>query len=174
MKIVGLLRHAKSSRDDPRLRDFDRPLNPRGIRASELMGAELRRREVSFDLVLASPARRVIETIENFERGYREPLKPHFEPGLYESSAAMLLNRLSAVDDAAKSVLFVGHNPSLQDLAIMLVAAEDIRRSELLNAFPTAAAVLIEIPVLHWSDVKPGRGRISWLLKPRDLESVEG
>jgi phosphohistidine phosphatase len=79
LKAVGLLRHAKSISDDPHLRDLDRPLTPRGVRSSQLMGAELRRRHISFDLVLASPAQRVIETIENFEKGYRKPLKPHFE-----------------------------------------------------------------------------------------------
>ncbi|MEO8455721.1 MAG: histidine phosphatase family protein [Sphingomicrobium sp.] len=170
MKIVGLLRHAKSSRDDPHLRDFDRPLTRRGVRASELMGTELRRCDVTFDLVLASTARRVVETIENFEKGYGEPLKLQFEPALYENSARTLLNILDALDDTSDRVLFVGHNPSLQSLAMTLAASEDIGYSEVASAFPTAAFVLIELPIRHWSDVKPGTGRIARFLKPRDLD----
>ena len=68
MKIVGLLRHAKSSQDERGLADIDRPLTPRGVRAAERMGVELRKRGAKFDLVLASPARRVIDTIDSFER----------------------------------------------------------------------------------------------------------
>ncbi|HLL30555.1 MAG TPA: histidine phosphatase family protein, partial [Allosphingosinicella sp.] len=64
MKILTLLRHAKSGWDDPVTRDFDRPLNPRGRRAARTVGREMKAQGLAFDLVLASPARRVIETLE--------------------------------------------------------------------------------------------------------------
>jgi phosphohistidine phosphatase len=169
MKIVGLLRHAKSSRDDPHLADIDRPLTPRGVRAAELMGAEFRKRDAAFDLVLASPARRVIDTIGSFETGYGKPLEPTYEPVLYENSAATLLNVLADIGDEAERILLVGHNPSLQALGTMLAKPQDALHAELADHFPTAAAVLLELPVAHWTDVRPGTGRILWLLKPRDL-----
>ena len=170
MKTIGLLRHAKSSRDDPHLRDIDRPLAPRGVRAAEQMGAEFRKRDASFDLVLASPARRVIETIANFEKGYGKPLQPTYEPVLYENSATTLLSMLIDIGDVAERILLIGHNPSLQNLGTMLADAKDPLHSELGDHFPTTAAVLIELPVDHWSDVRSGSGRIIWLLKPRELD----
>src|SRR4051812_46031053 len=159
MKIVGLLRHAKSSRDDPHLADVDRPLTPRGVRAAELMGAEFRKRGATFDLVLASPARRVIDTIEHFERGYGKPLQPTYEPVLYENSAGTLLNVLTAIGDSVERILLVGHNPSLQNLGTMLASSEDVLHADLADQFPTAAAVLIELPAAHWTDVESGTGR---------------
>src|SRR6476646_5172582 len=104
MKIVGLLRHAKSSRDDPHVADIDRPLTEAGVRAAEFMGAEFRRRSAAFDLVLASPARRVIDTVRSFEIGYGEPLQPTYEPVLYENSAATLLNLLAGIGDEAQRI----------------------------------------------------------------------
>ena len=170
MKIVGLLRHAKSSRDDPHLADIDRPLTQRGVRAAELMGAEFRKRDAAFDLVLASPARRVIDTIRSFETGYGRPLEPTYEPVLYENSATTLLNMLVDIGDKAERILLVGHNPSLQSLGTVLAKPQDALHAELADHFPTAAAVLVELPIDHWSDIRTGAGRILWLLKPSDLD----
>jgi len=169
MKIVGLLRHAKSSRDEPGLADIDRPLTPRGVRAAERMGVELRTRGAKFDLVLASPARRVIDTIDSFERGYG-PLDPTYEPALYENSAGILLNILGGLGDIAERVLLIGHNPSLQRVAATLSDSADACHAEVADDFPTAAAVLIELPAVQWRDVKPGTGRIVWFLKPKELD----
>src|SRR5206468_3182853 len=83
------------------------PGTPRGERAAELMGAEFRRRDATFDLVLASPARRVIDTIRSFEKGYGKPLEPTYEPVLYENSATTLLNMLVDIGDAADRILLV-------------------------------------------------------------------
>ena len=173
MKIVGFLRHAKSSRDDPRLADIDRPLDPRGVHAAELMGAEFRKRDATFDLVLASPARRVIDTVRSFEKGYGRALQPTYEPVLYENSAGALLDVLTNIGEPAERILLVGHNPSLQKLGMMLASSGDELFADLADHFPTAAAVLIELPAVRWSDVKPGTGRIIWLLKPRDLEPAK-
>jgi phosphohistidine phosphatase len=170
MKIIGLLRHAKSSRDDPHLADIDRPLTPRGARAAELMGTEFRKRDAAFDLVLASPARRAIDTIGSFEKGYGKPLEPTYEPVLYENSAANLLNVLAGIGDEAERILLVGHNPSLQNLGTMLAKPEDALHAELADHFPTAAAVLVELPIDRWSNIGTGAGRILWLLKPGDLD----
>jgi phosphohistidine phosphatase len=169
MKIIGLLRHAKASRDEPHLADIDRPLTQRGERDAERMGEELRRRGVHFDLVLASPARRVIDTIENFERGYG-PLQPTYEPALYENTVGILLNILGGLGDAAERVLLVGHNPSLQGLATKLASRKDDAYAGLAEKFPTSAATLIELPAERWADVEPGTGRIMWFVTPKDLD----
>ena len=141
-----------------------------GLPGPLLMGAEFRKRNATFDLVLASPARRVIDTIRSFEKGYGKPLEPTYEPVLYENSATTLLSMLVDIGDAANRILLVGHNPSLQNLGTMLAKPEDALHAELAAHFPTAAAVIVELPIDHWSDLGTGTGRIVWLLKPSDLD----
>ncbi len=128
MKRLALLRHAKSSWDDPALADFDRPLNARGVGAAAAIGAEMGRRGLAFDLVLASPARRVVETLEHLEAACGEALEPRFEQRIYQATAASLLDVLRAVDESARRLLLVGHNPGLQELAAMLASPDDPHR----------------------------------------------
>ncbi len=110
MKTLTLLRHAKSSWDDPVARDFDRPLNAKGRRGGDDRAAS----EVvafAFDHVLASPAVRVIETLDEVWSGYGRRLEPVWDKALYLASAASLLDLVHALPDTAEHVLMVGHNP---------------------------------------------------------------
>jgi phosphohistidine phosphatase len=170
MKTLALLRHGKSSWEKPELRDFDRPLKRRGREAAALIGAEMRRRGLAFDLVLASPARRVVQTIAHLEKGYCAPLEPRFEPDIYESSSRVLLRILRDIDDGEHRLLLVGHNPGLQGLALSLAAPDDPLCRRVADHFPTAALVLMELPAKRWSEIEPGSGRIVDYLKPRELK----
>lgn len=169
MKRLALLRHAKSSWDDPALADFDRPLNQRGLEAAAVTGAEMRRRGLAFDLVLASPARRVVETIEHAERRLGEPLDPRFDERIYGASAAALLEVVQGVDESLGRLLLIGHNPGLQELAAMLAEAGEPLRESVASKYPTAALVLLELPVERWEEVRPGTARIADFLRPREL-----
>lgn len=169
MKMVGLLRHGKSSWNDPALRDFDRPLKRRGRDASKSVGEELCRRGLRFDLVVASPAARVVETLHHFEEGFGEPLQPRFQENVYAASAQGLLNVVVATAESVDRLLLVGHNPGLQDLASTLVSEEDPLAPSVTEHYPTAAFVLIELPVSSWTQVGPRTGRIVDLLRPREL-----
>lgn len=169
MRTLGLLRHGKSSWDDPDLRDFDRPLKRRGRDASVMLGEELRRRKLRFDRVLASPAARVVETIEYFEKGLGEPLKPKFRDDVYAASSQGLLGIVQATPDSVDRLLLVGHNPGLQDLACDLASAEDPLAATVAEHYPTAAFALIELPVASWAQVEPNSGRIAGFLRPREL-----
>lgn len=169
MKSLALLRHAKSSWDHPALGDFDRPLNRRGIGAAELIGAEMRRRELAFDLVLASPAKRVVETLEHLERGYGESLRPRFDRRIYEAPAARLLEMVQAVDESVERVLLVGHNPGLGELAVLLAESGEPLRDSIARGYPTAALAKLVLPVESWAEVRPGAARIAEFVKPREL-----
>ncbi len=169
MKILALLRHAKSSWADAALNDFDRPLNPRGVGAAAVMGAQMRRRGLAFDRVLASPALRVVETLEHMEAGYGEPLEPRFEPQIYGGSAAALLDIVTAVDDSVGRLLLVGHNPGLQELALTLARTDERLRDSVASAFPTAALALLELPVDKWEEVGPEIAEIADFVRPREL-----
>ncbi|MEL6875021.1 MAG: histidine phosphatase family protein, partial [Pseudomonadota bacterium] len=107
MKKLYLLRHAKSSWDDQVTRDFDRPLNEKGKRAAATIGTYVKREKLTFDLVLASPAVRVIETLENFEEACGLAIEPQWDRRIYLASSVTLIDVLRGADKGAGSVLMV-------------------------------------------------------------------
>ena len=138
MKRLFLLRHAKSSWDDPGLADHDRPLAPRGRRASALIAEHLRRTRIRPALVLCSSAKRTRETLEGLQQAL-SPVEVQFEDELYGASSEELLQRLRAVPDEVESVMLIGHQPAIQELALHL-AAEGSELERLRAKFPTASA----------------------------------
>ncbi len=173
MKILTLLRHAKSGWDDPVTRDFDRPLNPRGRRAARTVGREMKAQGLAFDLVLASKARRVIETLDEVESAYG-PLEPDYDERLYLAGTGTLLEIVRRAPDVER-LLLVGHNPGLEELALRLSRHDaDPLRAEVAVKYPTGTLVEIELPIDRWSDVAEGEGRIARLIRPRDLDPELG
>lgn len=174
MKILTLLRHAKSGWDDPASRDFDRPLNPRGRRAARTVGAEMKALGLEFDLVLASPARRVVETLDEVAAGFG-PLDPHYDERLYLASASTLLDIARQAPEAVARLLLVGHNPGLEELALRLSRRGGGKlRGELEIKYPTGTVAEIELPVERWPDVRQAGGRITRFIRPRDLDPELG
>ena len=173
MKILTLLRHAKSSWDDPVKRDFDRPLNPRGRRAARTVGREMHSLGLTFDRVVASPARRVVETIEEVEQSFG-PLSPHFDERVYLASLTTLVGLVHATPDRTRRMLLVGHNPGLEELALFLAGREGPLRAEVEVKYPTGTLAEIALPVTRWRDVGEGQGKIVRFIRPRDLDPELG
>ncbi len=173
MKTLILLRHAKSGWDDPVARDFDRPLNPRGQRAAVTMGRHMKSLGLEFDAVIASPAARVVETLEQVGSGYGSDLAPAWDKRIYLASAATLLDLVQALPDAAETVLLSGHNPGLEELVLGLVPGGALRHHVEVK-FPTAALAEIAFEVESWRDVEPGDGELIRFVRPRDLDSSLG
>ena len=171
MKRIALLRHGKSNWAETESRDFDRTLADRGRRASLLMGQEIKRRDLSFDLVLASPARRVVETLEHVASGYEAELAVSFEANIYTASASELLKTLQALDERTGSVLLVGHNPALQELTLLLTDNGDPLRTAVEQKFPTAGLALLEAPVDRWKALRTGVAIMKAMIKPREIVS---
>ncbi len=173
MKTLTLLRHAKSSWDDLTARDFDRPLNGRGRRAARRIGEEMRRLGFSFDQVIASPAERVVETLKEVEAGYGAPLRPAFDRRIYLASAEALLEVVHAADDSAATLLLIGHNPGLENLALLLGQAGPLR-AEIVLKYPTATLTEIGFAADRWAGVQAGKGEIARFIRPRDLDPELG
>ncbi|MFC7537785.1 SixA phosphatase family protein [Sphingomonas sp. GCM10030256] len=169
MKTVGLLRHAKSSWAQPGLSDFDRPLAPRGRTAAALVGGEMNRRGLAFDLVLASPARRVVETLQQVEKGYGAGLPTRFDPEIYTASACRLLAMLRRTEVGVRSVLLVGHNPALQELALLLTSEQDPLREEIDEKYPTAGLALLHSVAGQWRELWPEGATLDAFLLPKKL-----
>ena len=175
MKILTLLRHAKSGWSDPVARDFDRPLNPKGRRAARTIGREMRARGLEFDAVIASPAVRVVETLRDVGEGYGRELAAEQDQDLYLASPAMLLDRIHHVDDAVERLLVVGHNPGLEQLVLLLAGSDATGlMGELEVKYPTATIAEIRLEIDHWADVRAGGGTLTRFIRPRDLDPELG
>jgi phosphohistidine phosphatase len=169
-KRLFLLRHAKSSWDDPGQNDHDRPLAPRGRRAVRVIGDHLRANEIAPALVLCSTSRRTRETLEGVRPGGEQLI----EPELYGADTSAVLERLRRVPDEVGSVMVIGHNPALQVLVLRLaaVAGSAATGSELLaevqRKFPTGALATLEFEC-GWSELAPGSARLSAFVRPKQL-----
>lgn len=170
MKKVILLRHAKSSWEDADTPDHDRPLNERGRRAAPVIGAWLAKRGHRPDLVLASTATRSRETCRRLREGLTDMPEPVLEDGLYHATPEAMLGRLQRVDDAAETVMIVGHNPGLAALIRKLSGGRaQGGRARALEHFPTAAAAVLEFDADHWSELDYDAGQLSDFATPREL-----
>jgi phosphohistidine phosphatase len=162
-----VLRHAKSSWDDPGLVDHDRPLAPRGRRAVELLAGYLEAEEIRPDLVLCSSARRTLETYE----GVHPAGELWVEPELYGASDDGLLARLQQVPNDIGSVMIIGHNPAVQMLVLKLaeMTAGSADLSEVQIKFPTGALATLAFSCA-WSELRPDATRLVSVIRPRDLK----
>lgn len=176
MKTLTLLRHAKSSWDDPVERDFDRPLNARGRKAAVTVGRHMRGEQLSFDHVVASPALRIVETIEEVEAGYGSALAPAYDRRVYLASASSLLDVVHELPEGAQSALLIGHNPGLEDLILLLIPdrAGDLLRDLVEEKFPTASLATLTFAVDDWAAIKAGGGALVRFTRPRDLDPALG
>jgi phosphohistidine phosphatase len=161
MKILFLLRHAKSSWDDPNLSDFDRPLNKRGLKTAPKMGAVMRKRKLQPDLILSSPAARAKETTRLVCEAAGLTTEVQYDQRIYEASVDRLLKIVSLIDESANTALLIGHNPGFEELLTALTGES--------QRMPTAALAYIELEVEKWSNVSAGSGKLAWLVKPKDL-----
>lgn len=169
MPRLFLLRHAKSSWKDPGLRDRDRPLAGRGRRAAKAIARYLREQDIVPELVLCSTARRARETLERIEPAL-EVRAVRVEPELYGASARELLERLRGIPDAVESVLMIGHNPSLQRLALDLARPAPALH-ELEAKYPTAGLAMLVLQCPSWRDLDRGTAELVGFVRPRDLET---
>jgi phosphohistidine phosphatase len=167
-KSLHLLRHAKSSWNEVELADHDRPLAPRGRRAADAIARHMREQAIAPELVLSSTARRARETVERIRPALgAAPIR--YERELYGASATELLERLRTVPDGVASVLLVGHNPAMEELALV-IARPSPRRDELEIKFPTGALATLSVAAASWTELRRGGGELVAFVRPRDLE----
>ncbi len=174
-RTLVLLRHAKSAWPD--VADHDRPLARRGIRAAPVMGRWLRDAGLVPDLVLCSTARRARETWQFTRAGLAATAPPvTFDGRIYDAAAIDLLALIREVPDAAGTLLLIGHNPGIGELALLLAAPfgagpgtaapGDLERMR--AKFPTAAVAVLR-SAGTWPELAPGRARLTAFVAPRDL-----
>lgn len=171
MLTLSLLRHAKSSWADARLKDIERPLNERGEKAAPRVGALMARRGLTPDLVLCSPAVRTRQTLDLVLPYLKEAPTVLYEDALYLASPATLLKRVHQVGSWVRHTMVVGHDPGMHLLALELASSgpdEDLQA--LAEKFPTAGLAVIVFEVQRWTKVKPGGGRLELFAAPKRLQ----
>ena len=170
MKRLYLLRHGKSSWDDPNLADAERPLARRGVRALARMRKHLRRTGIHPDMVICSPARRTRETLREIEPALGRDVTVRIEPRVYEGGAGALVDLVGESPEPVSSIMLIGHNPSLQNLAVSLAAeGDEALLARVAEKFPTGALAVITAPWSSWYDVGGGGGTLEELVLPREL-----
>ncbi len=170
MPQLLLLRHAKSSWDDPKLPDHSRPLNARGKHAAHHLGRILREIGVTPDLVLVSSARRTLQTLEQLEP-WQSPPRIAVQDNLYLAPARVMLDLINEVPSETNCLLVVGHNPGLQELALLLAAGLDgIEQQKLSEGFPTTALAWFEFSG-SWDKLREGGASLLRFILP--AHSVE-
>jgi phosphohistidine phosphatase len=174
-KQLFILRHAKSSWDDPGLNDHDRPLAPRGRRTVKVLHDYVRAHGIEPSLVLCSTSRRTRETLE----GVAPTGRTVIEAGLYTATAGGLLDRIRQLPDDTPSAMVIGHNPGMQMLALRLAASshepldDDCDLATVQRKFPTGALATITFEC-EWRDLAAGSGQLTRLVRPKDLNLTAG
>jgi phosphohistidine phosphatase len=163
MLLLTLVRHAKSSWDNPALGDFDRPLNERGERDAPRMAVHVRRTLGVPDRILSSPAIRALSTARVFADALgQRAVAIDLRPRIYEASSDSLLSLVQNLDDADRHVMLFGHNPGFTDLAHRLARCS-------FDDMPTCAVVQIGFDVKAWSDADERGGTLRFYAYPKQF-----
>lgn len=163
MRTLLLMRHAKSSWREPRQADHDRPLNARGRAAAPRMAEHLVEQRLAPDVILASSAVRVQETLELMREKWPNPIEVFTEPHLYLATPNDLGRAVEGLHDSWNRVMIVGHNPGLSIFATWLTGSD--------VELPTAAVAVVQRDVDHWlRSVAGGGWQLRGVYRPRELE----
>ena len=162
MKTLLLLRHAKSSWDEPGIDDHDRPLKKRGRRDAPAMGQLIREQDLRPECIISSTARRARETTELVSEACGYTSTPQFSGEIYEAPPERYLSVLHQLPNAMTRILVVGHNPGMEELLEGLTG-QGIH-------MPTAALAQLELPIDSWQELTAStKARLVHFWIPKEL-----
>lgn len=151
MKTLILVRHAKSSWDDPGLNDFDRPLNDRGKKDAPKMAERLAKKKIEIDAFISSPAKRAARTAKFFAEEFKAKKKEIiFKTELYLASENVFYDVIEKTDDDLDTIAVFSHNPGITDFA------NDLTEIKIDN-IPTCGVFAVKIDSGHWADIKDSK-----------------
>ena len=161
VKRLFLVRHAKSSHDNPELKDFDRPLNDRGRKDAPAMGQRLHQMGILLDHIISSPSRRTRQTAQLMcEKMAIDFNKISWDQSIYRCASKVLRERIFKIDDSYNSVMIFGHNPAITS------AANFFQKDSTIKKVPTTGIVAIEFETSHWSALDSIKGKLLFFKHP--------
>lgn len=163
MKKLVIMRHAKSSRDDIALIDYDRVLNQRGLNDAQYIGSYLYNRLGTPDLIISSPSVRTRQTAELAASKLLYPCeKIQFAKKLYESSLRDIMGVIHDIKDNIKTVVIIGHNPSVS-------AVSNYLNDNFTEIMPTASAACFSINIDSWDLLSNDDSEVSFFITPKTI-----
>jgi phosphohistidine phosphatase len=173
MRRLLLLRHAKAERLQPGGGDHDRVLTERGRADARKLGLYLARHAFAPDQAVVSTAVRTRETWALLATAFAKAPPVSFEEHIYNATPQGILQVIKGTGPETGTLLVIGHNPSLQELAAMLIASGDIDARERLGEdFPTSALAAISFAAEDWSGVHSRGGRLEHFVTPKWLATA--
>lgn len=161
MKKLYLVRHAKSSWNNPEHTDFERPLNPRGERDVEFMSNLLSGKIEKPNLFISSPAERAKTTAITFAKSFgQDETEIKYDYGIYEKGSKFILNLLKESSDTLNSIIIFGHNPDITSLSSYF-------SGKYFDNVPTCGIVSIEFDVSHWKEIENTDGKLIFFEFPK-------
>lgn len=172
MRRLILFRHSKAERSQPGERDIARSLVEQGRRDAARIGAYTVTHGLIPNRVLVSPAARSLETWKSASGAFRSATTTATVERLYDATAHTLFGIIREIPASVQTLLIVGHNPGLHELALTLVASGDIEaREQLAEKLPTSGLVVIDFALDAWSELHPHSGRLDRFVTPKSLET---
>lgn len=168
MKTLYILRHAKAAGADPSADDHARPLTDRGVADAYRVGEYMRAAGLVPELALCSSSVRTRQTLQQVEAALGQGLNAQVIGKLYLASPRDVLEQLALVEEGVRSVLIVGHNPTLQQLSVDIAGGSgDLALQEAMaRSFPTASFVELQCNVRDWVEVGAGGGVLKRFVVP--------
>ena len=163
MKTVYFVRHAKSSWDNASIKDFDRPLNERGLRDAPEMGLKLKQLDAKIELIVSSPAKRAYTTATYFAAALGiSPDQVISEPRLYEAMSEDVLEVVGGLSDEFDTVAIFGHNPTLTFIANLFT-------EDFIDNVPTCGVFRVDANVPSWNQFRENSGRLTEFHFPKQF-----
>jgi phosphohistidine phosphatase len=173
MRRLLLFRHAKAEQSEPGMEDRARKLMERGCKDAAKVGAYMASHGLIPDQVITSPSSRTLETWKSAATAFRSPPGAAVVERLYDATAQSILTSIKDAVPGTHTLLVVGHNPGLHDLAVMLIASGDVQaRERLREKLPTSGLVIIDFAFDDWGKLHPQCGRLERFVTPKSLGSA--
>jgi phosphohistidine phosphatase len=173
MRRLLLLRHAKAERSAPGMADRDRALIDRGRKDAARIGAYMATHHLAPDRVMVSPSVRTQETWKACASAFKSKPGATAVEKLYDATQHAIFGVIKDAPASAHTLMLVGHNPGLHELALMLIASGDVdARERLREKLPTAGLVIIDFAFDDWARLHPQSGRLERFVSPKSLETA--
>ena len=166
MKTVLLIRHAKSSWDDPIMIDFERPLNERGKKDAPIMASKVKERKINIDAFISSPAKRAKKTARLFAEEYKyNENNILYKTELYHADASTFYEVIENTGNEYESIAVFSHNPGITYFVNELTEVK-------LDDMPTCAVFALQADCSKWKDFRKAKKKFLFFDYPKAMNEI--